>query len=68
MVEVSVEVCSGDSSFMTAVRAESIQRADEIARNLYPDSDVKVVFPIDPDRFFVVEPRQVGAPVANLLV
>lgn len=61
MVEISIEVRSGSSSFTTAVRAESIRDAGEIVRDRYPESDVTVVFPIDPDRFFAAEP------VANLL-
>ncbi len=53
MIEIGIEVREGASTFRTAVRAESIRSADEIARTQYSGGDVTVVFPIDPDRFFV---------------
>jgi hypothetical protein len=62
MVQVLLEVYSGMTHFTVAVRAESLLRAVAITRDSYPGSDVRVVFPIDPDAFFV---REVGTPGAT---
>lgn len=56
MVKVSVEVRSGAAHFNVAVRAESIQRAVGIVGGHYPDKDIKVRFPIEPEGFFVRDP------------
>jgi hypothetical protein len=55
MIEIDIEVREGETSFRTAVRAESILHAGDIARDRYCGSEVAVVFPIDPDRFFGVD-------------
>jgi hypothetical protein len=36
-----------------AVQAESISRAVSIVKGRHPSHDVRVVFPIDPEKFFV---------------
>lgn len=64
MIEIDIEVCEGGSSTRTAVRAESILHVGAIARALYPGAEVAVVFPIDPDRYFVVGAAE---PAANLV-
>ena len=51
MIEVLVEV--GDARLRAAVRAESIRRAVDVAGSYCPDTDVRVVYPIDPEAFFV---------------
>jgi hypothetical protein len=54
MVRVCIEVDRGAASPMTLiVRAESILRALEVAGKKNPDCAVNVVFPLDPDTFFV---------------
>ena len=54
MVRVSIEVLSEATSFTVAVQAESIQRAVSLVGDSYPASgDVRVVFPIEPEGFFV---------------
>ena len=53
MVKVSVEVRSGGTRCIVAVRAESIERAASFVAGRYPEGDVRVKFPIDPDGFFV---------------
>jgi hypothetical protein len=53
MIKVSVEVREGADHFRVAVQAESISRAVSIMKGRHPGRDVRVVFPIDPDRFFV---------------
>lgn len=56
MVKVSVEVRNGAVRFDVAVRAESIRRAVSIAEGRYPEGNVRVKFPIDPEGFFVEDP------------
>jgi hypothetical protein len=56
MVKVSVEVRRGAVSFDVAVRAESIRRAVSIAEGRYPEGNIRVKFPIDPEGFFVEVP------------
>ena len=53
MVKVSVRVCSGATYFEVAVRAESIRRAVNLVAGRYPNGDVQVKLPIDPEGFFV---------------
>jgi hypothetical protein len=54
MVRVCIKVdCGGASSTMLAVRAENILRALEIAGEQNPGCALNVVFPLDPDTFFV---------------
>lgn len=52
MVRVSVEVDGGENPVTVLVRASSISRAERLVRNRFPDSEVRVVFPIDGDDFF----------------
>ena len=53
MVRISIEVRSGATRFRVAVQAESIRRALEIVQGQNPGRDIGVVFPIDPEMFFV---------------
>jgi hypothetical protein len=53
MVGVSVEVRSGAARFRVGVQASSIQRAVSLVKSLHSASDVRVVFPIDPEDFFI---------------
>jgi hypothetical protein len=53
VVRVSIEVRSGAARFRVGIRASSIRRAVSLAKGLYSSSDVKVIFPIDPERFFI---------------
>jgi hypothetical protein len=55
MVKISVEVRSGTARFDVAIQAESIQRAVDLVKGFYSANDVKVVFPIDAEGFFVEE-------------
>jgi hypothetical protein len=48
MIEVSVQKRHGAATVRFGVIAESIERAIELA-----GEDARVVFPIDPERFFV---------------
>lgn len=53
MIRVSVEVRRGDISYRVAVQARSIRRALEILGGRNPGCELRVVFPIDPESFFV---------------
>ena len=53
MVKVSIEVHDGTARFAVAVLAKSIQQALSIVAAQYPDSVVKVKFPINPENYFV---------------
>jgi hypothetical protein len=53
MVKVSVEIRSGSARFWVSVRAQSIQHAASIVAGWYPDTDVRMRFPIDPEGFLV---------------
>ncbi len=63
MVWVSIEVDSGAGRFGLEVRAESIARALSIAKALYPGADARVVFPIEPEGFFVEDSAATPGPV-----
>jgi hypothetical protein len=54
MIRVSVEICNGASRFRAGVWAESIERALSLVKARYPSGEAKVVFPIEPEAFFVV--------------
>ncbi len=53
MIKVCVEVREGASLFRVAVYADSISQAVSIARRRIPGRDMRVVFPIDAEGFFV---------------
>jgi hypothetical protein len=53
VVKVSIEVSSGTARFSVAVQAESIRRAVSIMGGRYPNCDIRVKFPLDPEGFFV---------------
>jgi hypothetical protein len=57
MINVSVEVREGATLFRVAVKAVSINRAVSIMKGYHPGRDVQVVFPIDPEEFFVEGPK-----------
>jgi hypothetical protein len=63
MVRVSIEVDTGAARFGLEVRAESIARALGLAEALYPGADARVVFPIEPEGFFVEDPVATPGPV-----
>jgi hypothetical protein len=53
VVRVSIEVRSGAARFGIGIQASSIRRAVSLAKGLYSSHDVKVIFPIDPEGFFI---------------
>jgi hypothetical protein len=59
MVRVRIEVgCGGADTTTLAVKAENILRALEIAGEQNPGCALNVVFPLDPDTFFVRDESQ----------
>ena len=52
MVSISVQVSSGAARFKVTVRAESIERALEIAKRHNPGKECQVTFPLDPESYF----------------
>ena len=53
MIRVSMEVREGTALSRATVEAESIREAVNITRRRYPGRDVRVMFPIDPEDFFI---------------
>jgi hypothetical protein len=61
MVRVCIAVDSGAASLTTlSVRTESILRALEVAGEQNPGCALSVLFPLDPDTFFVRDAPQAG--------
>jgi hypothetical protein len=53
VVRVSIEVRSGAARFRVEIQASSIQRAVSVVEGSHSASDVRVIFPIDPEDFYV---------------
>ena len=69
MIKVAMEVREGAALYRVAVQAESISRAVSIVKGRHPGRNVRVVFPIDPEGFFLggsqkTEGRPLRAPSA----
>ena len=65
MVRVSIDVDAGSSRL--SVRAASIRRAIHMAEEQNPGCVLRVVFPLDPETFFVrEEAAAVGSEVAEI--
>ena len=55
MICVTVEVCEGAITRQARLTTSSIERALELAGGGNPERRVRLVFPIDPEAFFVPE-------------
>ena len=55
MIRVTVEIREGALTHRTRVTAPSIERALEIASRGKPGCRVRLIFPIEPEAFFVTE-------------
>ena len=66
MIEVSIEVGRGAACFSMVVRAESLRRAVAIVNARHPGSQTRVLFPIDPETFFVEDRLAAGMRLAQL--
>ena len=58
MIRVSMEVREESALSTATVQAESIREAVNITRRHYPGRDVRVIFPIDPETFFIDDPAE----------
>ena len=58
MIKVSMEVREGAALSRATVQAESIREAVSITRGRYPGREVRVIFPIDAENFFLEGPRE----------
>lgn len=65
MIKVAVEVRSGTARFRVSVQAESIRRALGVVGGRYPHGEVRLVFPVEPEGFFVREPTAVAGMVGT---
>jgi hypothetical protein len=63
MVKVSVGVRSGTARFRVSVQAESIRRALGLVGARYPHGEVRLVFPVETEGFFVGQPTAVAGMV-----
>jgi hypothetical protein len=66
MIKISIEVKSGAARFKVASQAESIEGALEIAKRYNSGKECKVVFPIDPEGFFVEDDLDKGGVVGKI--
>ena len=57
MVRVTVEVGEGVTSLRETVSAASVRQAVSVMRERHPGRDVRVVFPISPEDFFLEDPE-----------
>ena len=53
MLKVVIEASDGATAASVVARAGSLREAASIAAAEYPNADVRVRFPIDPEAFFV---------------
>jgi hypothetical protein len=58
MIKVSMEVREGTALSRATVQAESIREAVSITRGRYPGREVRVIFPIDAEHFFIEGPAE----------
>jgi len=66
MIRISIEVRSGTARFKVSAQAESIEGALEIAKRYNPGKECSVVFPIDPEVFFVEDGLGRGGAVGKI--
>jgi hypothetical protein len=62
MIRVAVEIREGATSLRETVSADSVRQAVSVMRERYPGRDVRVVFPIDSEEFFVGGPKTGAGP------
>jgi hypothetical protein len=67
MIKISIEVRSSAARFKVALLAESIEEALEIAKRRNSGKECKVVFPIDPEVFFVEDDLGRGRVVGKIV-
>ena len=58
MIRVRMRVSSWSRDFALVVCTENLQRAAESTKGCFPRSSVQIVFPIEPEQFFVGDPHR----------
>ena len=58
MIKISLEVREGGVLSRVTVQAESIRQAVSIVKGRYPGLEVRVVFPIDTEEYFIEGPKK----------
>ena len=58
MIKISLEVGEGGVLSRVTVQAESIRQAVSIVKGRYPGLEVRVVFPIDTEEYFIEGPKK----------
>ena len=58
MIKVSMEVREGAALSKATVQAESIREAVNITKRRHPGREVRVIFPIDAEDFFIKGPAE----------
>jgi hypothetical protein len=66
MIRILVEVGNDTARFLVAAHADNLQQAVEFVKDRYPSSDARVVFPLDPEMFFVENPAAKAAGLVEL--
>ena len=56
MIRAQVRVVNEGGSFTIVVRAESLREIEQTAKARYPESTVRIAFPIEPELFFAGGP------------
>jgi hypothetical protein len=57
MIGARVRVVNEGGSFTIVVCAESLREVEQTAKARYPESTVRIAFPIEPEWFFAGSPR-----------
>ena len=60
MIRVVIEVRDEATSFSVVAQARNLRAAASIAATVYPNSEVRVKFPIDAAPFFIEDPAPQG--------
>jgi hypothetical protein len=60
MIGARVQVANEEGSFTVVVCAESLREVEQTAKARYPESTVRIAFPIEPEWFFAGGPH-IGA-------
>lgn len=60
VIRIRVEVLDGGTSIGIMVQAESIEQALMVTGSVFPSSELRIPFPLDPDSFFVQDGSAVG--------
>ena len=60
MIRIRVELGEEGTAMGVTVQAESIGQALKIASGVFPTSELRVPFPLDPGSFFVKDGSTVG--------